>query len=41
MELLKGIKTEVALDIRRAPDFVIHKSNTNSFYFAEVKFRKD
>jgi len=41
MELLYGIKTEVAQDIRRMPDFVIHNPHTNSFYFAEVKFRAD
>lgn len=41
MELLKGVRSDVANDIRRMPDFVVqHKENKN-VYFIEVKFRKD
>ncbi len=41
MELLHWIKTEVATDIRRMPDLVVHNPDTKSFYFVEVKFRKN
>lgn len=40
MELLKGIKTEVADEIRRMPDFVVQNPKNSSVYFVEVKFRK-
>ena len=40
IELLKGVKTEVANEIRRMPDFVIQNPNTNEVFFIEVKFRK-
>ncbi len=39
MELLKGVKSDVADDIRRMPDFVIQNPETNAVYFIEVKFR--
>ncbi len=39
MELLKGVKSEVAQDIRRMPDFVIQSPKTKDVYFIEVKFR--
>lgn len=39
MELLKGVKSDVADDIRRMPDFVIQNPTTNAVYFIEVKFR--
>lgn len=39
MELLKGVKSEVATEIRRMPDFVIQNPNNKSVYFIEVKFR--
>jgi hypothetical protein len=39
MELLKGVRGDVANDIRRMPDFVIQKGN--DVYFVEVKFRAD
>jgi hypothetical protein len=39
MELLKGVRTEVANEIRRMPDFVIQNPNTGEVYFVEVKFR--
>jgi hypothetical protein len=41
MELLKGVKSEVATEIKRMPDFVIQNPNTNDVYFIEVKFRKN
>lgn len=37
MELLKGVKDEVATEIKRMPDFVIHKEG--KAHFIEVKFR--
>lgn len=39
MELLKGVKSEVANEIRRMPDFVIQNPKNNEVYFVEVKFR--
>jgi hypothetical protein len=36
-ELLKGIKTDVAYQIRKMPDFVIQKNK--DVFFVEVKFR--
>ncbi|MFD2726279.1 hypothetical protein [Hyunsoonleella rubra] len=40
IELLKGVKTEVANEIRRMPDFVVQNPKTNEVFFIEVKFRK-
>lgn len=40
MKLLKGVKSEVATEIRRMPDFVIQNPNTNEVFFIEVKYRK-
>ncbi|OMP30068.1 hypothetical protein [Mangrovimonas sp. DI 80] len=40
MELLKGVKSDVATEIRRMPDFVVQNPNTNEVFFVEVKFRK-
>jgi hypothetical protein len=37
MELLKGVRSDVATEIRRMPDFVIAKDK--NVYFIEVKFR--
>lgn len=37
MKLLKGVKTEVADNIRRMPDFVVQKGK--EVFFVEVKFR--
>lgn len=37
MELLKGVRSDVANNIRRMPDLVIQKSK--DVYFVEVKFR--
>lgn len=39
MTLLKGVKSEVANDIKSMPDFVIQNPGTNEVYFVEVKFR--
>lgn len=39
MELLKGVRTDVAKDIKNMPDFVIQDPRSNSVYFVEVKFR--
>lgn len=41
MELLKGVKSAVADEIRRMPDFVIQNPRNNEVYFVEVKFRAD
>ncbi|MDG6244229.1 MAG: hypothetical protein QCH31_07545 [Methanolobus sp.] len=38
MNLLKGVRSDVATNIRRMPDFVIQKNN--HVFFIEVKFRK-
>lgn len=38
MNLLKGVRSDVATNIRRMPDFVIQKNN--EVFFVEVKFRK-
>jgi hypothetical protein len=38
-ELLKGVKSEVAYQIRKMPDFVIQHANTKDVFFVEVKFR--
>jgi hypothetical protein len=39
MELLKGVRNDVAQEIRRMPDFVIQDPKTKGVYFVEVKFR--
>jgi hypothetical protein len=39
MELLKGVRSDVAQEIRRMPDFVIQNSHTKDVNFIEVKFR--
>lgn len=39
MELLKGIKSEVAEEIKRMPDFVVQNPRTGEVFFIEVKFR--
>lgn len=39
IELLKGVKSEVAYEIRRMPDFVIQNPRTSDVHFVEVKFR--
>lgn len=39
MELLKGVKSDVAEEIKRMPDFVIQNPRTNEVFFIEVKFR--
>lgn len=39
MTLLKGVKTDVANEIKSMPDFVIQNPRNNEVYFVEVKFR--
>lgn len=39
MTLLKGVKTEVANEIKSMPDFVVQNPRNNEVYFVEVKFR--
>ena len=39
MELLKGVRSDVANEIKRMPDFVVQDPRSNSVYFGEVKFR--
>ena len=39
MELLKGVRSEVATEIKRMPDFVMQNPATKDVYFVEVKFR--
>jgi len=39
MELLKGVKSEVAEEIKRMPDFVVQNPNNSEVFFIEVKFR--
>lgn len=39
MELLKGVRSDVAQEIRRMPDFVVQDPRNKSVYFIEVKFR--
>ncbi len=39
MELLKGVRSDVSLQIRRMPDFVIQNPKTKAVFFAEIKFR--
>lgn len=39
MELLKGVRSEVAQEIRRMPDFVMQNPKTKDVHFVEVKFR--
>ena len=39
MELLKGVRSDVATEIRRMPDFVIQNPSNKEVYFIEVKFR--
>ncbi|PJE81417.1 hypothetical protein COU58_02555 [Candidatus Pacearchaeota archaeon CG10_big_fil_rev_8_21_14_0_10_32_42] len=39
MELLKGVKSDVAMNIRRMPDFVIQHPHRKDVFFVEVKFR--
>jgi hypothetical protein len=36
---LKGVKSDVANNIRRMPDFVIQNKSNGEVYFIEVKFR--
>lgn len=39
MELLRGVKSNVAKDIRQMPDFVVQNRTNGEVFFIEVKFR--
>lgn len=39
MELLKGVRSDVAQEIRRMPDFVVQNKKNGEVFFVEVKFR--
>ena len=39
MKLLRGVRTDVADNIRKMPDFVIQHPENKEVYFIEVKFR--
>lgn len=39
VELLRGVRSDVAQEIRRMPDFVIQNPKTKDVHFVEVKFR--
>ena len=39
MELLKGVRSDVAQEIRRMPDFVVQNPRTRDVFFLEIKFR--
>src|SRR5690348_14591941 len=39
MELLRGVRSDVAQEIRRMPDFVIQNKKNGEVFFVEVKFR--
>ncbi len=39
IELLKGVRSDVAQEIRRMPDFVVQNPKTKDVFFVEVKFR--
>jgi hypothetical protein len=39
MDLLKGVRSDVAQEIRRMPDFVVQNPQTKDVNFVEVKFR--
>lgn len=41
LKLLRGVRGDVANEIRRMPDFVVQNPKTNEVFFIEVKFRKD
>jgi hypothetical protein len=40
MKLLRGVRNDVATNIRRMPDFVVQNPNNAEVFFIEVKFRK-
>lgn len=39
MELLKGVRSDVAEHIKRMPDFVVQNPDSKDVFFIEVKFR--
>jgi hypothetical protein len=41
MQLLKGVRSDVASNLKKMPDLVIQDPNSGNVYFADVKFRKN
>lgn len=41
MQLLKGVRVDVAANIKKMPDLVIQDPNSGKVYFTDVKFRKN
>ncbi|VVB61347.1 Uncharacterised protein [uncultured archaeon] len=41
MTLLRGVRGDVAQNIKRMPDFVVQNKRTGEVFFVEVKFRAD
>jgi hypothetical protein len=41
MQLLKGVRGDVAANIKKMPDLVIQDPNSGKVYFTDVKFRKN
>ncbi len=41
MQLLKGVRGDVAANIKKMPDLVIQDQNSGKVYFTDVKFRKN
>jgi len=41
MDLLKGVRSDVAANIRTMPDFVVQNQKNGEVFFVEVKFSKD
>jgi len=39
MELLEGVRTDVANNIKRMPDLVVQHRKSKDVFFVEVKFR--
>ena len=39
MELLKGVRSDVATNIKRMPDYVVQHRKTKEVFFIEIKFR--
>jgi hypothetical protein len=39
MELLRGVRSDVSMHIRRMPDFVVQNPKNGEVHFVEVKFR--
>ncbi|WP_321418116.1 hypothetical protein [uncultured Methanomethylovorans sp.] len=41
MQLLKGVRSDVASNIKKMPDLVIQDPNSGKVYFTDIKFRKN